>query len=208
LGLEKKMWNLLELEKEFSNAALNKISALSDMLITAKSKEKQKIITKGPFFNFRPYELERAGYKKGRQLNELPKNIKNTHVYHFDVSDKILYLEVYGQHKDIVSVEFYEHYDDGLRRIYYDSVGRLRNISFSGFVDGVLMKDMNWGRFGCSESDYIYECGRLTKILVRQAEHGESDFSIYEVRFEYKQSDLVSIHNVFTNGHEEKIFPS
>lgn len=202
------MWDLLELEKQFNDAALNKISASSDRLIVAKSKEKQRIITKGPFFNFRPYELERAGYKKGKQLNELPKNIKNTHVYHFDVDNKLLYLEIYGQNEDIVNVEFYEYYNDGLRRIYYDSVGRLRNISFSVFVDGVLVKDMNWGKFGCSESDYIYECGELTKILVKQAEHSESEFSIYEVRFEYKQSDLVSIYNVFANGHKEKLFPS
>lgn len=63
------------------------------------------------------------------------------------------------------------------------------------------------GGYGCSESDYVYDGSCLVKILVRQKEHIDHEFSNFEVRFEYDAGSVVKIMNVFPNGYEEQRFP-
>jgi hypothetical protein len=198
---------LKDLEKKFSDIELQSQDVLNSYLSEVASNVCGRIISKGGIYNFRPYEIERAGLKKGRQLKNLPSKIKNTHVYHFDKDAKVILVEIYGQSETIVNKEFYHYGAEHVERTHFTSNGRLRNILASLLDDEIVMKDLNWGMFGCSESSYIYSGSRLDKILVKQKEHTDSSFSDFEVRFNYGNDELVKIMNIFPNGYEEQIFP-
>lgn len=84
----------------------------------------------------------------------------------------------------------------------------LRNISLSVYNDGLIEKYLNWGMYGCSVSDYVYEDSILKKIYVQQKEHAESSFTEFEVVFSYKNAIIDTIKNVFPNGYEEQRYPA
>jgi len=195
------------LKKKFERIESSSASFRADYLSEALSQVSRKVITKGPFYNICPYEIERAGFKKGRVLKKLPASIKNTHVYHLDEGERILFVEVYGQSENIVSKEFYKYNDGSIERIHFTSVGKLRNILLSEVEGGLISRDLNWGAFGCSESLYEYSSTQLEKIKVRQKEHSNSEFSEFEVVFEYNGDELVRIVNVFPEGYQEQRFP-
>ncbi len=180
---------------------------MSCFLADALSRSRAKVISKGALYNVRPYEIERAGFKKGKKLNKLPANIKNTHIYHLDGEGRIVFVEIYGQAENIVSHEFYNYEADFIERLYFTSVGKLRNISVSLLDGEAVVRDLNWGVYGCSESDYVYDGPCLVKIHVRQKEHIEPEFIDYEVRLEYSAGEVVKIVNTFSNGYEDHRFP-
>lgn len=196
------------LKEKFETINSNAADSMEAYLSEALPIVSKKVISKGAFYNVRPYEVERAGFKKGRLLKKLPANIKNTHVYYLDERDRIVFVEVYGQSENIVSKEFYKYDDASIERTHFTSVGRLRNISLSVVEGGLIYRDLNWGAFGCSDSVYEYSGTQLEKIMVRQKEHADSEFSEFEVVFEYSGDELLRIVNVFPNGYQEQRFPS
>jgi len=201
------MYGLEELGLKFSKVSSECEQYLSEKTPEVLSLTKSTVITKGAFYNLRPFEIERAGFKKGRKLNKLPASIKNTHVYYLDDAGRILLIDIYGQSENIINKEFCLYGKDFLERSHFTSAGDLRNISVSFFKDELLVKDLNWGMYGCSESDYIYSGTILEKITVHQKEHVDSAFSIFDVIFKYKNGELESITNLFPNGYHEQRFP-
>ncbi|EAA9322431.1 hypothetical protein CRQ39_24115 [Salmonella enterica] len=201
------MCELAELEKRYVEVSSNCEKYLSKYTSCISSDLNGTVISKGVLYNLRPYEMERAGFKKGRKLNKLPSAIKNTHVYYFDKLDRIILIEIYGQSKNIVNRECCIYDGNSLERLHFTSAGILRNISVSFFEDSIVKKDINWGMYGCSISDYIYNDSVLEKIAVRQKEHKDLSFSEFDVIFKYKNDELESITNVFPNGYKEQRFP-
>ncbi|EBX8630599.1 hypothetical protein DQD89_24320 [Salmonella enterica subsp. enterica] len=201
------MCELAELEKRYVEVSSNCEKYLSKYTSCISSDLNGTVISKGVLYNLRPYEMERAGFKKGRKLNKLPSAIKNTHVYYFDKLDRIILIEIYGQSKNIVNRECCIYDGNCLERLHFTSAGILRNISVSFFEDSIVKKDINWGMYGCSISDYIYNDSVLEKIAVRQKEHKDLSFSEFDVIFKYKNDELESITNVFPNGYKEQRFP-
>lgn len=201
------MIELSQIEKRYNEVSSNHEKYLSEYTSIILSKSNKSVISKGVLYNLRPYEMERAGFKKGRKLNKLPSAIKNTHVYYFDKSGRIILIETYGMSEKIINREFCIYGDSHLERLYFTSSGQLRNISASLFVDSIIKKDINWGMYGCSISDYIYNEAILEKITVYQKEHKDSSFSEFDVIFKYKNNELESITNVFPNGYQEQRFP-
>lgn len=201
------MYALKDLEGKFSDIELRGQDALSSHLSEAECKVCDKVISKGPLYNVRPYEIERAGFKKGKSLKKIPANINNVHVYHFDADARIVFVEIYGQAENIINREFYNYSAGCVERVHFTSAGKIRNISVSLFDGEVVVKDLNWGGFGCSESSYVYADSRLNKILVQQKEHVDPSFTSFEVCLEYSANELVRILNVFPNGYEEQVYP-
>ncbi|WP_409314393.1 hypothetical protein [Pseudomonas putida] len=201
------MNNLKDLERKYLEIESRAEEVLSSCLSEALYRSRRIVISKGPLYNVSPYEIERAGFKKGKALKKIPAHIKNTHLYHLDEYDKVVFVEIYGQSEKIINKEFYRYSGGGIERVHFTSTGKLRNISISLLEEGTVVKDMNWGQYGCSESNYVYADNRLEKIHVRQKEHIESAFSDFEVSFKYESGELVSIINVFPNGYEEQRFP-
>lgn len=201
------MCELSELEKRYVEVSSDCEKYLSEYTSFISSNLNSTIISKGPLYNLRPYEIERVGFKKGRQLNKLPSAIKNTHVYYFDKLDRIILVKIYGQSENIVNREFCVYGDNCLERVCFTSAGTLRNISVSFFEGSVVKKDVNWGMYGCSISNYIYNEYVLEKITVQQKEHDDPSFSEFDVIFKYKNNELETITNVFPNGYQEQRFP-
>jgi antitoxin component YwqK of YwqJK toxin-antitoxin module len=201
------------IELEYLEDKFNKISADSENYISAysdsvKLNETKVVVSKGALYNLRPYEIERAGFKIGRKLNKLPTNVKNTHIYHFDILNRILLIEIFGQSDNIINKEFCIYESGNLERVYFTSAGMLRNISLSVYHNELVKKDFNWGMYGCSVSDYVYEGFILKKIDVKQKEHTESSFTEFEVLFSYKDESVDTITNVFPNGYKEQRYPA
>ena len=201
------MYELTELEKRYVEVSSDCEKYLSKYISCLSSDLNDTVISKGALYNLRPYEMERAGFKKGRKLNKLPSAIKNTHVYYFDKLDRIILTEIYGQSENIINRECCIYGDNSLERLYFTSAGTLRNISVSFFEDSIVKKDINWGAYGCCTSDYVYNGSNLEKITVRQKEHKNPSFSEFDVIFKYKNDELESITNVFPNGYQEQRFP-
>ncbi len=201
------MYELEKLEKRYIEISSKHDSYLSEYTSNLSSRVNRIVISKGALYNLRPYEIERAGFKKGRKLNKLPSAIKNTHVYYFDDSDRIIFIEIYGQSENIINREFCVYNDNHLERLYFTSTGMLRNISISLFEDSIIKKDISWGMYGCSISNYIYSNSILERITVHQKEHKDASFSEFDVIFKYKNDDLESITNIFPNGYQEQRFP-
>ncbi|HED5893208.1 TPA: hypothetical protein R5R88_003792 [Salmonella enterica] len=201
------MSELTDIEKKYIKVSSNCEQYLSEYTSYVLSNLNSTIISKGALYNLRPYEIERAGFKKGRKLNKLPSKIKNTHVYYFDKLGRIVLIETYGQPEDIINKEYCIYGDNCLERLYFTSTGTLRNISISFFENSMIKKDINWGVYGCSISDYIYIDTILEKITVYQKEHKDPSFSEFDVIFKYNGGALESITNVFPNGYQEQRFP-
>jgi antitoxin component YwqK of YwqJK toxin-antitoxin module len=201
------MLELINLEKKFIEMSTNCDQYITEYTSNALSSIISTVISKGALYNFRPYEIERNGFKIGKKLNKLPTNIKNTYVYHFDKHDRVLFIDIYGQDNTIINKEFFFYNNNSLERVYFTSARVLRNISILYFEKNKIKKDINWGMYGCSISDYIYDDIILQKIIVRQKEHKDSLFSTFEVIFKYKHGDLESITNVFPNSYSEQRFP-
>ena len=94
-----------------------------------------------------------------------------------------------------------------MERAHFTSAGTLRNISISFFEGSVVKKDVNWGMYGCSISNYIYNGSVLEKITVQQKEHDDPSFSEFDVIFKYKNNELETITNGVPNGYQEQRFP-
>lgn len=201
------MCKLEEIEKKYVEVSSSCEEYLSGYTSCISSELNNTVISKGALYNLRPYEMERAGFKKGRKLNKLPSAIKNTHVYYFDQSMRIIFIEIYGRSENIINRECCIYGDNCLERLCFTSAGILRNISVSFFENAIVKKDINWGVYGCSISDYIYNDSVLERIAVRQKEHKDLSFSEFDVIFKYKNDELESITNVFPNGYQEQRFP-
>ncbi|MGC5704419.1 hypothetical protein J4P02_29880 [Pseudomonas sp. NFXW11] len=196
-----------ELERQFYEIQPKSDNYLREFLSNAKVEVVRKIISKGALFNLRLFEIQRAGFEVGKELKVLPKSIKNTHVYYFDGDDKVVMMEVYGQSESVVNKEFFFYGEGRIKSMYFDSGGAVRNIATSTVVDGKVLQDVNFGKYGCSVSDYLYEDAELKSISVRQKQHDQEVFSTYQVLFEYLDGKVVKVVNLFPNGYQELRYP-
>lgn len=167
----------------------------------------KKISSKGPIFNVRPYEYQRAGFEKGKELERLPKSTKGVYNYYLDSYGKVLLIENYGQKESIINREYFLYEDDAIRSIYFNNKISLRNVTYSKVSDGLVIDDINYGKFGESTSLYEYKEKVLVKINVSQKEHLQQEYSNYIVDFKYNDGDLVKITHHFPNGYTEQRYP-
>ncbi|APA69527.1 hypothetical protein [Janthinobacterium sp. 1_2014MBL_MicDiv] len=164
-------------------------------------------ISKGPLFNVRPFDAQRAGFTPGKALKTLPAKLKDTYVYYFDGEDRILLVESHGGSATVINRNFYFHEPDKLKSVHFNAGGSLRNVMLS-FLDGArIMQDINFGKFGVGRYDYLYEGDRLQSIMVRQREHGQESPSGYQILFGYVDGKMDNIFHMFTNGYQEQRYP-
>ena len=199
---------LKKLEEKYKAIASDSMKIEEDLYHSVMSKFAYKKISKGKLYNIRPFEIQRSGFKIGRELKSLPKAIKNTHIYYFDIEDKVFLIEIYGKTENILNRNYYFYEDHGIESIYFNSGTKsVRNIDFSISKNGRIMESLNYGEFGCSISNYIYQENVLMEIDVQQKERSQTEFSSYKVLFEYKDNDLEKIYYKHPNGYEEQRYP-
>lgn len=201
------MRELKALEEKFTKLSMNSESCLAELLHQSLPMEREMVIGKGALYNLRPYEIERAGFKLGKKLKEIPEKPKNIYIYHFDDKGRIVRIEICGQSASVVSNEFYTYCEDRIERLHFTSAGKLRNISWIFTSGGVVSSDFNWGMYGCSASLYTYSDELLEMIHVQQKEHIDPCFSDFKVLFRYDGDALISIFNIFPNGYQEQRYP-
>ncbi|WP_338807001.1 hypothetical protein V8U11_08030 [Pseudomonas chlororaphis] len=180
---------------------------LSTYLSSANLHVVRNTISKGALYNFRPFETQRSGFKLGKELKSLPKNVKNTHIYYFDGEGRVVFAEIYGKSESVINREFYFYEEGKLKSIYFNAAGSIRNIMLSLIEGDKIMRDVNYGKYGESISDYLYAGDRLDSIEVKQKEHDQKDWSSYQVLFEYLDGQLSKITNSFPNGYQEQRYP-
>lgn len=199
---------LINLEDKYKAIEPNTTEVENNYYNDVMSNLSYKKISKGGIFNIRPFEIQRAGFKVGKKLKNLPKAIKNTHVYYFNNKNQILLIEIYGQTENIINREYYFYTSNSIESIYFNSGTKsIRNITLSKLDNGCFTETINYGIFGCNISEYIYKEGLLIEINVKQKEHTQADFSSYKVCFEYKDSCLEKIFYKHPNGYEEQRYP-
>ncbi|BCQ62807.1 hypothetical protein PBOI14_45570 [Pseudomonas sp. Boi14] len=198
---------LQELEKEFYEIQSKPDVFLDSFLKAAKEKVVRKTISKGALFNIRPFEIQRAGFKLGKELKSLPKNVKNTHIYYFDKSDRAVMIDIYGQSESIINRDFHFHDKEKIKSVYIDSTRKIRNITINSIADGRILRDANFGKYGSSTSDYLYDDERLSSISVMQKQHDQELYSTHQVLFYYLDGTVSKIINEFPNGYQEIRYP-
>jgi hypothetical protein len=176
----------------------------------SEEESKKTIISKGFWFDMRPFENEIAGFKKGKECKSIPQSAKDIFVYHINNKEQIIMIEKYGQFSNIIDREFFIYEDKTLKSYYFSSGGNnLRNIKLSIF-DGVRTINVyNYGKYGINIENYIYEDKLLKKIQIKSKEFGNVDFSNSELIFEYADNqELEKITKVFSAGKTKELFPN
>ncbi|PWV99281.1 hypothetical protein [Mangrovibacter plantisponsor] len=199
---------LQELKNKYECIMLSPEDTEAEYFQLSMSRCSYKKISKGGLYNVIPYEIQRAGLKIGKELKDIPKNIKNTHVYYFDYDDNILLVEVYGQKDNIVNRNYYLYTDKSIESIYFNSGTKsVRNITLAKKENNKIYKTISYAAFGCNISTYYYCGDDLIEIDVQQKEHEDEEFSSYKVLFEYKNNSLEKIFYKHPNGYEEQRYP-
>lgn len=189
----------------FLSLKMKGVGYFSKDLITILSECDNPIITKGPYINIRPFEIERSGFKIGKLLKKEPAKIKNIYKYYIDKFDRVRLIEILDG--KLGDKEIYIYNPNEIVSFFFDAAGDIRNIRKS-FVDGcVFIKEINYGKFGFSISDYEYENDLVVSINVFEKEHQDVKGATYNVEFKYNNGELTSIVNVFPNGYEEQRYP-
>ncbi len=123
-----------------------------------------------------------------------------------DESDRVRFIEIYND--ELISCEIFSYDSEGFVSCFFDAGGDIRNIKKTIINDGLFVRDVNYGIYGCSISEYIYNGDSLVRIRVNQKEHSNSDFSFYDVMLSYDDSGMLDkIINVFPNGYQVQRFP-
>lgn len=170
-------------------------------------KHSKKIISKGPLFNVRPYEYQRAGFKTGKELTDVPKSKSEVYNYYFDSKGNVILVETYGKKETIVNREYFMYENDSITSFYFNNKVSIRNISYSEVVNDLIVKDINYGKFGESTSLYEYSNKILLRINVKQKEHHQQEYNNYVAEFTYDDSNLIKITHRFPNGYIEQRYP-
>lgn len=194
-----------DLEIKFINLKKNGISVLDEDLNIILSNEVKCVISKGAYINIRPFEIERSGCKLGKLLKKEPSKLKNTYKYHIDNMGKIRLIEIFDD--NLVDKEFYFHQEDEIISYFFNSSGDIRNIKKSIINNGRFIKDFNYGKYGFSISEYIYDGDLLKFVKVFQKEHSDENVSSFNSELKYENGELKKITNVFPNGYEEQRYP-
>lgn len=195
------------LNEQFHEIQSKAETCLNAYLISATTRTVRSTISKGALYNLRPFEIQRSGFKLGKELKSLPKSIKNTHVYYFDREDRIILTEIYGQSEKIINREFCFYETNEFKSIYFNSGDSIRNVMLSSLDAGRIVRDINFGKYGEGIYNYSYEGDILTSITVKQKEHSQEDYSSYQILFEYLDGQMIKITNVFPNGYQEQRYP-
>ncbi|WP_347905577.1 hypothetical protein [Pseudomonas purpurea] len=195
------------LNEQFHEIQPKADSFLDTYLSSVKTRAVRNVISKGALYNLRPFEIQRSGFKLGKELKALPKNIKNTHIYYFDIEERVILTEIYGQSGKIKNRAFYFYEANEFKSICFNSGGSIRNIMLSSLDTGRIVQEINFGKYGESSYNYLYENNRLTSITIKQKEHDQDDYSSHQVLFKYLDGEMIKITNVFPNGYQEQRYP-
>lgn len=189
---------------DFINTNIVNNDYINKKIKEKKSLTKNIVIGKGMLYTTEPYQREINGFKSGKVLKKIPKNSKDVNLYHFDENDNIIMIYKYGQSENIINIDFIDYIDDFYDVISISNSDNLRNIQTFFIKNKMIIKDINWGKYGCSLSIYSYnENGVLINIKTEQKEHSSDNFSYFNIVFEYVDNVLNKITKVFPNGYKE-----
>lgn len=164
------------------------------------------MVSKTYCINIRPFEAERFGFKLGRALKKKPAKYKTLYEYFMDEYDRVRLIEIYDD--ELMDSDIYFYDSEGVTNFFFDAGGDIRNIKKTIIKDGLFVRDVNYGKRGCSISEYVYNGDSLVRIRVNQKEHRNNDFSFYDVMLSYDDSGMLDkIINVFPNGYQVQRFP-
>lgn len=196
------------LKKKYENIMLSPKKINDEYYQNALSEFAYKKISKGPSVNIKPFDFQLDGFKKGRELKTLPKNIDYTHVYYFDNNNNLLLTEIYGESENIVNKEYYFYDENHIESIYFESgTNDVRNISFLINEKKQAKYWINYSEYGYGVSEYIYNNDKLTEINVKIRQHETNDCTCFTNFFEYNKGELVKITSKYSNGYEEQLYP-
>lgn len=190
------------LEKEFLKLRRDGVESVAS---SGLYDDMKCVISKGASINIRPYEIERSGFKLGKVIKKEPASLKNIYKYHFNNLNKVSLIEILDG--DLVDKEFYLYKRGEVVSYFFDSAGDIRNINLSLVENDIFIMDFNYGKFGYSISEYIYNDGILKAVNVFQKEHDTDDGSTYVSKLEYSNGGLESVTNIFPNNYREVIYP-
>jgi hypothetical protein len=198
------MKELEVLEQDFKRAK----DRYEEFSTATAPKIKKSIMSKGFLFNVRTYEKESMGFKKGKEIKALPKNVNDVFVYHFDDKDRIVLIESYGSAPTIINREFCVYESASLKTYYYESgTFNLRNVTLSTEENSKTKQVFNYGMYGVTVKDYVYNKNAvLEKIQVKAKEHAKTDFEPHELVFTFDKEELVSVMQVYPNGYQKQIY--
>jgi hypothetical protein len=170
---------------------------------------KTKVLSKGFYYNLRPFEKQSGGFKQGEILKELPLKTNDVYVYSFDENNRIIIVEKYGKTENIVDYEFCYYKEGEVITYYYASGGsQLRNIKLSIFENGLTKVVYNYAKFGIAKDYYNYKDGGLMNIENFTKEHSKADFKSAKTEFLFENNGhLLSVCKIFDNGFKKELYP-
>ncbi|AYH03957.1 hypothetical protein GMW39_18740 [Pectobacterium parmentieri] len=201
------MKGLDEIRYEFEKINSSSLCFLEKFRSDVKDTATKEKISKGRLINFRPFEAERFGFKLGKELTSLPARKKDIQVWQFDSEGKIVLVERFGSTGSIQYSDFYFYSTSVVRIIGFYNVDSLAFVIDVLFDRGKIIKELSYGKFGSSVSNYNYSGDMLVDIVVHEKEHDHTDFSTHSISFCYESGDLKSIMKKYPNGYSEQRYP-
>ncbi|MCU1793973.1 hypothetical protein [Pectobacterium polaris] len=163
--------------------------------------------SKGRLLNIRPFETERFGFKLGKELNNVPKNKKDVQFWSFNSTGDTLLVERIGSNGEVQYSDFYFYSDSIVRVIGFYDVDSLAFVMDIVFNNGRVTKELSYGKFGSSFSDYNYNVDMLIDIVVHEREHSQEGYSNHTLLFSYDNVVLSNIMKAYPNGYQEQRYP-
>jgi hypothetical protein len=179
---------------------------ISDFRSQAIVSASNEVISKGFLYNLSPFENEIYGFKKGKQLKSIPSNTKNVYVYFRDEQDNILAIDEYTGVPNIIGHTLCFLCESGLLAYRFVS-DRLNNVKLIQSVNGQVNTVYNYGRYGQSIEEYMYNGGVLQKRTSKSKEHSKDEYSLSEHRFFYNEAGtIMQIVKAFPNGYSKVVY--
>ncbi|MBP2851822.1 hypothetical protein [Dickeya oryzae] len=180
---------------------------LEEFYSDVKKHTTEQKISKGRLFNIRPFETERFGFKLGKQLSNVPKNKKDVQFWSFNSTGDTLLVERVGSNGEVQYSDFYFYSDSIVRVIGFYDVDSLAFVMDIIFDNGRVIKELSYGKFGSSFSDYNYNDDMLVDIIVHEKEHSQEEYSTHALLFSYDNGALSKIVKNYPNGYQEQRYP-
>ncbi|MEQ9881790.1 hypothetical protein ABRP83_06335 [Pectobacterium brasiliense] len=195
------------LKSEFEKINATPQIFLDKFYSDAKKNTAYQKISKGRLFNIRPFETERFGFKLGKELKNAPKNKKDIQLWNFNFTGDVLLVERFGSNERIQYSDFYFYSDSIIRVIGFYDVDSLAFVMDVVFNNGKVVKELSYGKFGSSFSDYNYNDDVLIDIVTHEREHTQEEYTNNTLFFSYENGTLSKIVKSYPNGYQEQRYP-
>ncbi|MCG8710061.1 hypothetical protein JHU04_003340 [Brenneria sp. 4F2] len=195
------------LKSEFEKIKTTPRFFLEKFYFDVKKHTASQKISKGRLLNIRDFETERFGFKLGKELNNVPKNKKDVQFWSFNSTGDVLLVERVGSNGEVQYSDFYFYSDSIVRVIGFFDVDSLAFVMDIFLKNERVVKELSYGRFGSSFSDYNYDDDMLIDIIVYEREHSQEKYSNHSLLFSYENGALSKIVKSYPNGYQEQRYP-